>query len=806
MSVSTSRSGPARRAVLRWAWRLFRREWRQQVLVLALLTVAVAAAVAGASVAVNAASPYVGQFGKAKAIVRVDASDPAAAQASVAAARRRFGNLEVVGHAPAAVPGSPRTLDLRAQDPSGRLGRPMLALRSGRYPAAADEVALTDGAAELLAAGIGDRVRLGGVQRTVVGRVENPSDLDDEFALAAPGQVATAKTLTLLVASRPTPGTAAQSGGPSFGILVHGDDDAAVVPLVLVATTLALSLVCLVAAAGFLVVAQRHQRQLGLLAALGASQRHLRLVTVADGAIVGTLAAVAGGVLGVVGWVIAAPAVESVAGHRIGRFDLPWTLIAECLVLAVAVSTAAAWWPARTMARLPVMAALSRRPSPPAPVHRSLVLAVALVAAGVGAIAAAHPTAEHVRPLVLMGGLVMLVVGVVLVSPAAVRALGAPAGRLPFAARLAVRDLVRYQARAAAALAAITLGLGISVAVVVLAQASEPRSDEGNLSSRQLVVRVGGDPRTAPDPSLSEAARARLDDAAAQVAATVGHPEVLALDVVVNPAGTANVREPVSTAEVVGPHSFRDRGLPYVATASLLRHYGIDPASVGEGTELLTSLPEDVVLLDTSVRADPSEGPTAVQRVGLPTYGSAPNSLVTGTALQRHGWVRARAGWLVESPTSLTGDEVRAARAAGAAAGLTVEARDQRDDLAALRSGATAVGVLLALAIVGMTIGLIRGEATGDLRTLTATGAEARTRRMLSAGTAAALAVLGVVLGTSGAYVALAAGYHADLAKLGSPPVAHLALIVVGLPLVASAAGWLLAGREPPAFARQALD
>ena len=26
---------PARRAVIRWAWRLFRREWRQQLLVLA---------------------------------------------------------------------------------------------------------------------------------------------------------------------------------------------------------------------------------------------------------------------------------------------------------------------------------------------------------------------------------------------------------------------------------------------------------------------------------------------------------------------------------------------------------------------------------------------------------------------------------------------------------------------------------------------------------------------------------------------------------------------------------------------------
>src|SRR3984893_17299357 len=43
----------ARRAVVRWAWRLFRREWRQQLLVLALLTVAVAATTVGTAVATN---------------------------------------------------------------------------------------------------------------------------------------------------------------------------------------------------------------------------------------------------------------------------------------------------------------------------------------------------------------------------------------------------------------------------------------------------------------------------------------------------------------------------------------------------------------------------------------------------------------------------------------------------------------------------------------------------------------------------------------------------------------------------------
>ena len=43
----------ARRVVIRWAWRLFRREWRQQLLVVALLATATAAAVGVAAAAFN---------------------------------------------------------------------------------------------------------------------------------------------------------------------------------------------------------------------------------------------------------------------------------------------------------------------------------------------------------------------------------------------------------------------------------------------------------------------------------------------------------------------------------------------------------------------------------------------------------------------------------------------------------------------------------------------------------------------------------------------------------------------------------
>ena len=119
---------------------------------------------------------------------------------------------------------------------------------------------------------------------------------------------------------------------------------------------------------------------------------------------------------------------------------------------------------------------------------------------------------------------------------------------------------------------------------------------------------------------------------------------------------------------------------------------------------------------------------------------------------------------------------------------------------------ATAAGALLALAILAMTVGLIRSESAGDLRTLTATGATGRIRRTLTAATAGALALLGALLGVAGAYVVLMATYHDDLGYLSDVPIRYLVLIVVGVPLTATAAGWLLAGREPPAIARTVIE
>jgi putative ABC transport system permease protein len=55
-------------------------------------------------------------------------------------------------------------------------------------------------------------------------------------------------------------------------------------------------------------------------------------------------------------------------------------------------------------------------------------------------------------------------------------------------------------------------------------------------------------------------------------------------------------------------------------------------------------------------------------------------------------------------------------------------------------------GILLARGPPAMTVGLIRSETAGELRTLTATGASSRTRRTLTGATAGALGLLGTAV------------------------------------------------------------
>jgi putative ABC transport system permease protein len=234
----------------------------------------------------------------------------------------------------------------------------------------------------------------------------------------------------------------------------------------------------------------------------------------------------------------------------------------------------------------------------------------------------------------------------------------------------------------------------------------------------------------------------------------------------------------------------------------LAAHLGLDLTSVAPDVDVLTPEQGDLGYANTPVKTTAGqrqEDPVmVVQPIDVPDYSAAPSSLLTQGSIARHGWEAAPAGWLLETDQPLTVAQIRDARDHANQAGFAIEVRDQQPALSDLRTAATVVGMALALAILAMTIGLLRGEATRELQTLVATGATSGTRRTIVAATAGTLAVLGVGIGIAGAYLALVAAYLDDLAPLSQVPLAHLVTVAIGVPLLASAAGWLLSGREPP--------
>jgi putative ABC transport system permease protein len=791
---------------------VYRREWRQQVLVIALLTFTVSGALLGVSVVYNTPGSLDARYGTADMLIRYGGADPQELDSQVASAQTQLGTVDVIGHRNATIPGLTRPVEVRAQDPHGPYGATMLRLVSGRYPAAAGEAAATDEVAALMRLRVGGQLTLADRTWSVVGVVENTHDLKAEFVLVSPAGADPPESVTILSMGPPSRIIVDQRSTGAGHRDPRSDARTAAATYAFALVVLAMFLVCFVAASAFITMTQRRMRQFGMLAATGATERHVRLVMLAAGALAGIAAAVFGTVVAAALWIVAIPRLEPAVGHRIEAFSLPWWLIGACLLLAVVTATAAAWWPARVAARIPITQALSQRPPRPRPARRWAVLGLLLMAAGVACLRLGSDNAA----LVVAGSAAALA-GLPLLAPLAIRGLARAGARLPVAARLALRDLARHQARSGAALAAISLGLAVAAIVVIAMAASEPTAAEGNLSDRQLLIAVtdrayGRVGSLIPDRTPAQIAAA--DAAVGRFAATLGGPTLVPLDaavradeaVILDSDGGPPGRVPAFLIQLNSSGDPNQAPLPldvsanlYVATPQLLRYYGLGPAAIGPGTEVLTPHRAD----DLSFFGGRDETRAATAPLRHPAYQSLPDGLLTPEALRRHGLTAVRVGWLIETERPLTTAQLAAARDLALDNGLIVESRDTGPPQAQIRGAATAAGGVLALGVLAMTVGLIRGEAARDLRTLTATGATRRIRRTLAATTALGLAVLGAILGVAVAYLAAAAVLDEDIGLLKRVPVIELAVTLVGVPLVAAAAGWLLSGREPRSLTRE---
>ncbi len=829
----------ARRAVARWGWRLLRREWRQQLLVLGLLTVAVAATIWGASVITNVQLPNANYptFGTAAAQVTLPGTDPRLA-AGIAAIQASWGPADLIENQDIAT-GTTQPVRLRAENPHGHYNSPLLSLVSGTYPAGPGQVALTSQVASLYGAHVGGTWQAAGTTWRVTGIAQDPSNLADEFALAAPGQVPHPSQVIMLLGSPAVQqaignGTGTLPGLPAAATVTFPNArSGGISPAVgvLVVEVLGLAFIGLVSVASFSVMAQRRLRALGMLSAIGATERNLRLVMIVNGLIVGVAAALAGAAAGLAAWFAYVPTLRQATGHVVDAANLPWWAFAIGVGFAIATSVLASRRPAKTMAAVPVVAALSGRPAPPKAVHRSALPGVIVFAVGLaclpfaGGLAGPPGGGRGGVALLLLAGLAAVIAGIILLAPLAISVLAAGAHpRLPVAIRIALRDLVRYRARSGAALAATTFAVFLATVICLVAseRSDNPLSPSGpSLSSSQLVVTAGRSPAPGMMMPLSSAEVASLSGRLNSLAASLRARSAVPLEsaAVLNQAGA-----PL--------HSNSGVGL-YVATPRLLATYGIKASQIAPHTDVLTARPGlaglshmQMIWQSSGNGSEPdgsqpggTGGPSctlsndclaspAMQTVSnLPSGTSAPNTVITEYAVRTYHLQANLSGWLIQAPAPLTATQIRAARQIVLAYGAPVEIRSGGPDLGEIADGGTALGIVIALGVLAASVGLIRSETARDLRTLTAAGASAGTRRMITAATAAALGLLGAILGMAFAVIAGLAWAHSSLsAMFGGLPLTDVLILLVGLPLVAAAGGWLLAGREPPLIARQPIE
>jgi putative ABC transport system permease protein len=853
--------GPARRAVIRWAFRLLRREWRQQALILALITAAVAATFMASAVATATQPTTTAEFGTAQDMATFSGA-PGKVNAQVAALANRFGRVDVIENQSLAIPGSVLTFAVRAQDPRGAFGQPLLGLVSGRYPSGPGEVAVTSGVASDLHLSVGGTWTTSGISRKVTGIVENPQNLLDEFALVVPGQVARPDQVTVLFNAG---GVDPDRIGPTVTDVARAANGNVLNPetISLTAATLGMLLIALVGVGGFTVLAQRRLRSIGMLAAQGATERNIRLVVRANGAATGVVGAVAGTFIGFVGWLIYLPTAQASAHHVIGVLQLPWTVIGVSVILAILASYFAASRPAKAIARVPIVAALSGRPPEPkktgrlaVPVGTAFLIAAFLLLGIAGATPGNGDQSKGMGALVL--GFIALAVAIVLLSPACLALVARLGSRSPLAVRLALRDLARYRARSGPALAAISLSTLIAVLICVASAARFGNVLDyagPNLAPNQLAVYTPAGPygglgqssspsQASPNgPSAGGTAKKGkggppprpAQPPAGEVAATQGIAKALGAGAPITLYSVnANLTHAAPGRSWSGPI--------YVATPQLLSAFGISASQVRPDAVILTMRPglDTMPLMQlnydngseaaqqgaaqgpapSSQDANPwpcppgacIANPPIQEASALPAGTSAPNTVITEHAVQtlRLGSSVTASGWLIQAPAALTQAQIASARQAAAAAGLIIETRNSVPSLSTIVNDATIFGIVLALGILGMSVGLVRSEAARDLRTLTATGAGGRTRRTLVATTALALAFTGAVIGLAGGYLAAIGFFRSNsldgLSSLGSVPVANLLLILIAMPLFAAVVSWLLSGRVPREIARQPLE
>lgn len=584
--------------------------------------------------------------------------------------------------------------------------------------------------------------------------------------------------------------------------------------------------VVLLAGAAFAVGARRQVRELGLMAAGGATASQIRRTVLAQGLALGALGSAMGIVAGAALAIAGRPLWEGLLNELIDTWRFGPLEIALAAAVGLVSGLAAAIVPAVGAARMKPVDALAQRFRTSRLAARMPVLGIAMFVVGAGGalvvsrmmaddlagyaeqLTAAADTGLYVNtpntfPYVSaqLAGAIVATAGLVITLPGLVSALARRAHRLGLSVRLAVRDAARHRHRTAPAIAAITIVVAGATAVAFGIGGVE-RADELRYvpALPADVMRVDVDQSQA-DPSEGAATLAAASDAAVKALPSALVHEAAEPMVDHSLEGDApsfgplwvNIPPCSNCTEEVGVTGSVSLGIGDPDIIALAAGGAPDDQLLDALTSGHVVVFDDVFVDDGTVTIEQPTDNGEFAQVRLPAYlaerdlayTSLPAAFVSEQTAVAQGWT-VRQSYSLVTFDGATPEQLDAALDAAEVAGAWPQIESSPTDgvepavlaLTAAAAFVTFVGVAVAVSLAAV-------EGRADLATLAAVGAPPRRRRSLAAAQALLVGGLGVMLGVGlGVYFA-----YLVWPALGAPDFIwawdSLALIGVAVPTLA---------------------
>ncbi|GAA1391861.1 ABC transporter permease [Luteococcus peritonei] len=549
-------------------------------------------------------------------------------------------------------------------------------------------------------------------------------------------------------------------------------------------------------AAAFTVGLARQRRSLSVLGAVGAPSGQLRAIALAQGLLLGVPSALVGVLLGTglgAWWVSQHLGTEFSSYYGV---HIPWLRLLGLVLVGVLSALVGAWLPARRLGEVtqdqarPVSASVPRRSS-------RLRVGLLLIALGLGcAILLALvlprqrelPEEEYVISGILCCLLVFL--GILLSAGALARRLGVMDGG-PMPWRLAVRELGRQRSRAVSVIVAMTAvsALASGALVALAAQGGDVTPAERLGWAVTRTTDENGKALPSSDAkALDEAISSTVGISSGIDAAMTGH-EVganyqCARRTVCSVGTGLLVVTPEQAQQVLGNRAEPDAMATLTAGGVIL----------GQGQGWDGS--EDEFVLDPGA-SDGNSRAVTLHATVAPALGPG-WAMVTRQTVERHHLgplLPVRVMKLGAVPSQEQVDQIGTVALEHGLPAPLVEAPGE-DFVPRLLRYVSGAGLLLCLAVGAITTGLGVKDARENNRTMVGVGAKGSTIRGVGAALAGLGNGLGVVLGVVAGALPMALVTSAMPYPLGLPWLHLLALLVL-VPLLCSALGWLLA--RPPA-------